>query len=1198
MSSKTHKKIVGGLLAAVLALFAAVVVATPAKAASPAWPVSKDASLVSELTASNYVGTEEEADNSVVSVAYNGTTVYYTSLQAAFGAMNIGAAGIGGDKVTGPYNVQLLQSVNASAGSNVQVATGAQSGTTTQTYLELNGVTATIDLNGNTITVGAQQVLGLALNANAVSSNVTITSSPAGGAITGDVDGDVIIAVQNASTLTLTDVSVANTSDVTFAAGQKGSEPGGVGVFGGDSAADGEISVLNVSGSTSISGGTGYGISANNTKPSVQISVSGTSTVTGGAAGMYVPTTGTVDISGSAKISGGIGIAMTGPTLTVSGNPTIESTATSNTAIGLGTPQNQFAPAAVAVSNPGAGSYQGNGDISNVNIQGGTFNNAPENSNPALTFANADGSLDAGGEPEDGSITVTAGTFSSPIDTQYVDAPFQGVNEDGETVYGTQGQVEAAGATPVAVSKVPVIVSTGFNPVAWDKNASVTNTAAQQINAEAGKLVKDWAPAKDLGLTRNVGPVMWAFIQGDPGASYIVQFSMPNPSTDPEEVKENPTVPVFTQQIASFSQRGYGVVSFKFTNPVPEDNTAGWQTTVGSSPNTTSTAMQKLAGVQYSVSAYRYAEAPTADQALNGTDNTTLWQDLVPDNNDYNTTFSAASEPGSVTLTALNLNTGKGSLTADGFTQIASIGGKVTENIYSTYVLPGATVTLPAANAGTGSTFANWVDAGGTVYKTGDTVTVPAGGLTLTAVYGTNITLNYGDGVSGKYPNNAVRTSDGTVSNLPYLTAANAQITGDLTSPVSGFAIVGWYDYTNVGGTETWTLYENGDTIPASVKSLRAVYAPVEIVLTPTLNQVIMGTSVDLTLTASLGDKYYQPTSGSINTGSATAVKVPEIAAEATTTFNEAVEADVTEMTTGDDPTYVNVTAGRSGIITIEDVTATSASTYTVTVAMMTKPTAANASSGTNVNVTVPAYGITANGYSETTPNNVANVKPAEALTINVSPSADAGTVKQSISGTAYTLTATANTGWKFVNWTNGSGQVLGTGTTLANAEKFFGSNGTGNQIITANFEPSASVVERFYNKWSGEHLVTVSQDEIDGLLDAGWEYEGVAWYAPLTGTPVYRLYNPYSYDHFYTTDVDERNYLMTLGWQADNDNQPVFYSSTLSTFPVYQLFNPYEQTGTHLWTTSATEYNDLGELGWVKENAVFFASALPTVAE
>ena len=55
----------------------------------------------------------------------------------------------------------------------------------------------------------------------------------------------------------------------------------------------------------------------------------------------------------------------------------------------------------------------------------------------------------------------------------------------------------------------------------------------------------------------------------------------------------------------------------------------------------------------------------------------------------------------------------------------------------------------------------------------------------------------------------------------------------------------------------------------------------------------------------------------------------------------------------------------------------------------------------------------------------------------------------------------------------------------------------------------------RMYNPNSGEHLYTRSVGERDNLKRYGWHYEGVAWQAPTSGSPVYRLYNRYNGEHF-----------------------------------------------------------------------------------
>ena len=129
----------------------------------------------------------------------------------------------------------------------------------------------------------------------------------------------------------------------------------------------------------------------------------------------------------------------------------------------------------------------------------------------------------------------------------------------------------------------------------------------------------------------------------------------------------------------------------------------------------------------------------------------------------------------------------------------------------------------------------------------------------------------------------------------------------------------------------------------------------------------------------------------------------------------------------------------------------------------------------------------------------------------------------------------------------------------------------------------------RLYNQWSGEHLFTLSKDEVDSLTSIGWKYEGVAWQSPsFSLDPVYRLYNPYSGDHFYTSDWSEYEYLGSIGW---NQEGVAFYSASSATGkPIYRLFNRWLTQGTHLFTTDYDEYQYLGGIGWSQEGTAFYS--------
>ena len=119
----------------------------------------------------------------------------------------------------------------------------------------------------------------------------------------------------------------------------------------------------------------------------------------------------------------------------------------------------------------------------------------------------------------------------------------------------------------------------------------------------------------------------------------------------------------------------------------------------------------------------------------------------------------------------------------------------------------------------------------------------------------------------------------------------------------------------------------------------------------------------------------------------------------------------------------------------------------------------------------------------------------------------------------------------------------------------------------------------RLYNPNSGEHFYTGNQSERDHLVSVGWKYEGVAWDAPTSGTPVYRLYNPNAGDHHYTGSEAEKNNLVKLGWKYEG---VAWYSAPSTGKPQYRLYNPNSTgAGGHFYTGSTKERDDLVKLGW-----------------
>ena len=109
-------------------------------------------------------------------------------------------------------------------------------------------------------------------------------------------------------------------------------------------------------------------------------------------------------------------------------------------------------------------------------------------------------------------------------------------------------------------------------------------------------------------------------------------------------------------------------------------------------------------------------------------------------------------------------------------------------------------------------------------------------------------------------------------------------------------------------------------------------------------------------------------------------------------------------------------------------------------------------------------------------------------------------------------------------------------------------------------------------------------------LVEAGWNYEGVAWNAPIyTGAPVYRVFNPNSGDHHYTMSQEEVDMLVELGWQYEGvawNSAPVDHPEAV---PQFRLYNPNADIGSHHYTSSTEERDFLVSLGWIYEGIGWF---------
>ena len=138
--------------------------------------------------------------------------------------------------------------------------------------------------------------------------------------------------------------------------------------------------------------------------------------------------------------------------------------------------------------------------------------------------------------------------------------------------------------------------------------------------------------------------------------------------------------------------------------------------------------------------------------------------------------------------------------------------------------------------------------------------------------------------------------------------------------------------------------------------------------------------------------------------------------------------------------------------------------------------------------------------------------------------------------------------------------------------------------------ETGYETIYRAYNPNDGDHLYTKSESEYNEVVAAGWAAEGIAWYTPEEGAPVYRLYNPNTGEHFYTKSESEYNDVAEAGWVQEG---VAFYSANsedTNAVPVYRDFNPNAKgPGSHLFTKSKAESNELVSQGWKFEGIGFY---------
>jgi len=157
--------------------------------------------------------------------------------------------------------------------------------------------------------------------------------------------------------------------------------------------------------------------------------------------------------------------------------------------------------------------------------------------------------------------------------------------------------------------------------------------------------------------------------------------------------------------------------------------------------------------------------------------------------------------------------------------------------------------------------------------------------------------------------------------------------------------------------------------------------------------------------------------------------------------------------------------------------------------------------------------------------------------------------------------------------------------------------------------DPAAAMpMYRIYNSTTGEHFYTSSPNEARANVNSGaWKYEGIGWFAPSSGEPVYRLAaipGSGSAGHLFTLSTKERDAALASRnpagqpyWKCETGvGMPAcvgWYSG--GPVPVYRAYYP--GTGQHNYTTDLNEQRVItgtGSMGgWIDEKIGWYALRL-----
>lgn len=167
-------------------------------------------------------------------------------------------------------------------------------------------------------------------------------------------------------------------------------------------------------------------------------------------------------------------------------------------------------------------------------------------------------------------------------------------------------------------------------------------------------------------------------------------------------------------------------------------------------------------------------------------------------------------------------------------------------------------------------------------------------------------------------------------------------------------------------------------------------------------------------------------------------------------------------------------------------------------------------------------------------------------------------------------------------NMVNNGGQ---TRTITSNTEMYYTVNTSGGYVTISNTSGNLLALGNIKSNSSLQKMTAADIKMVCAMLSAPVEPEEPDE-PETTAAPVYRLYNPFTLEHLLTTSESEFNDLGERGWIKEG----IAWYAPEDGAPVYRLYNPYDDG--HFYTMDEKERDECVEAGWLLDGVVTHSAA------